>query len=888
MVAERIGHAMEADDLFIDYGIGSSDAVALAGALEARLGVALPSTVLYDHPTPRALAGHLAGGANAREQRPAAGVHDPVAIVGIGCRLPGASGPRQLWHLLTDGVDAIGPVPGERAVRHPGWAEPGVGTGGFLADVDAFDPEFFAISAREAAAMDPQQRMLLEVAHEAFQDAGVRQADLGGSPTGVFVGISSSDFAVRALSGGAEPDGYTPTGVAHSVGANRISYVFDLHGPSMSIDTACSSSLVATHHAVTALRTGQCDLALAGGVNAVLSPDIALCFRTAGILAPDGRCKSFAAHADGMCRSEGAVMVILKRLSDALAGDDRIYAVIRGGAVNSDGRTNGLMSPSAPSQVRLLRAACAAAGVRPAEISYVEAHGSGTRLGDLMELRALSEVLGEGRAEPLRIGSAKSNLGHLEAAAGAAGLAKLALALFHRTLPRSLHARERAEEFDWDRGNLLVQTETEPWEGRLAGVSSFGFGGTNAHLILEAAPSREPVPARPGRHYLPLSAHTPAALRELAGRWRNALDDPDLATGEPLAAAVHTAGARRDHHACRFLVSGADAAELRRELDRAMVDLLAVPPAGARGGALALFFADTPELQPAVTGELLRAGIRPDLVIGHGRGDRRRTLPRSADPGGRGAGGRPPRQGARGTSLRARRARAPGAAPGRGSVPPRRSRRRAGRHRRPAHQSHRGSPAAAGRLTAALEGSQVRFSAAGPVAQRHGKPAVSAAAELKRALRGLETNVGEVAQVSTVTGEPVDGREQDPRYWAAHLAGPSLLAEALDHALRRGVTTFVEIGSDHLAPRLRAVAGERQAHVVRCATLTTSPVRWPGSTSWGTTPAGRRSIRRPDPRPYRCCPGRASGRRTPRRFPHEYRPARRGRLGEALSWRRRR
>ncbi|GAA2695452.1 hypothetical protein GCM10010412_088270 [Nonomuraea recticatena] len=819
MVAERIGHAMEADDLFIDYGIGSSDAVALAGALEARLGVALPSTVLYDHPTPRALAGHLAGGANAREQRPAAGVHDPVAIVGIGCRLPGASGPRQLWHLLTDGVDAIGPVPGERAVRHPGWAEPGVGTGGFLADVDAFDPEFFAISAREAAAMDPQQRMLLEVAHEAFQDAGVRQADLGGSPTGVFVGISSSDFAVRALSGGAEPDGYTPTGVAHSVGANRISYVFDLHGPSMSIDTACSSSLVATHHAVTALRTGQCDLALAGGVNAVLSPDIALCFRTAGILAPDGRCKSFAAHADGMCRSEGAVMVILKRLSDALAGDDRIYAVIRGGAVNSDGRTNGLMSPSAPSQVRLLRAACAAAGVRPAEISYVEAHGSGTRLGDLMELRALSEVLGEGRAEPLRIGSAKSNLGHLEAAAGAAGLAKLALALFHRTLPRSLHARERAEEFDWDRGNLLVQTETEPWEGRLAGVSSFGFGGTNAHLILEAAPSREPVPARPGRHYLPLSAHTPAALRELAGRWRNALDDPDLATGEPLAAAVHTAGARRDHHACRFLVSGADAAELRRELDRAMVDLLAVPPAGARGGALALFFADTPELQPAVTGELLRAGIRPDLVIGHGRGEIAAALYRGALT----------RAGAE--QVAAHHARALAALPYGHAVRVRLERRLAealcrrvdpGVALAATEDPHTslivGPPAAAGRLTAALEGSQVRFSAAGPVAQRHGKPAVSAAAELKRALRGLETNVGEVAQVSTVTGEPVDGREQDPRYWAAHLAGPSLLAEALDHALRRGVTTFVEIGSDHLAPRLRAVAGERQAHVVRCAT----------------------------------------------------------------------
>jgi acyl transferase domain-containing protein len=826
LVAEHTGQAMGADDLFIDRGIGSYDAVALAGALETRLGIALPNTVLYEYPTPRALAGHLAEGAAPREQRPPAAGHEPLAVVGIGCRLPGASGPRQLWRLLSEGVDAIGTVPDERAARHPGWAEPGVGTGGFLADVEAFDPEFFAISAREAAAMDPQQRMLLEVAYETFQDAGARKADLGGSPTGVFVGISSSDFAVRALAGGTEPDGYTPTGVAHSVAANRISYVFDLHGPSMSIDTACSSSLVAIHHAVTALRTGQCDLALAGGVNAVLSPDIALCFRTAGILAPDGRCKSFAAHADGMCRSEGAVMVALRRLSDALAGDDRIYAVIRGGAVNSDGRTNGLMSPSAPSQARLLRAACTAAGVRPEEISYVEAHGSGTRLGDLMELRALAEVLGgEGRAEPLRIGSVKSNVGHLEAAAGAAGLAKLALSLFHGILPRSLHARDRVEEFDWNRGNLLLQAETELWDGRLAGVSSFGFGGTNAHLVLEAAPSRDPIPGRPGRHYLPLSAHTPAALRRLADRWRAVLEDPGLAADEQLAAAVHTAGTRRDHHAYRVAVTGADAAELRRELDRAMADLLAVPPVGTRGAALALFFADTPELRPAVTEQLLRAGIRPDLVIGHGRGEIAAALYRGALTR------------ADAEQVAAHHTQAIATLPRGLAVRVRLERRLAealcrridpGLALAAAEGPHTslvtGHPAAIARLTAALRGSQVRFSAAGTVVRRHGGPAATAAAALERALRGLETNVGEVDQVSTVTGRPVDGRELGPRYWAAHLTGPTLLAEALDLALRRNVSTFVEIGSDQLAPRLRAVAGERHAHVVRCVTPDDFPV----------------------------------------------------------------
>ncbi|TMR19282.1 type I polyketide synthase, partial [Nonomuraea zeae] len=503
LVAERMGVAdVDPDRLFIDYGIGSTDAVALAGVLAEHTGTELPNSAFYEHPTPRALAAHLeevrvGGPAPAPGDSTGPGAFpsastgigglaaEPVAIVGIGCRLPGAGGPGELWELLTSGTDLVGPVPAARAERDEGWAEPGVGMGGFLPEVEAFDPAFFSINAREAAAMDPQQRMLLEVAHEALQDAGLRLADVTRTATGVFVGISSSDYLVGRFSGGLAPDAYTPTGTAHSVAANRISYVFDLHGPSMAIDTACSSSLVAIHQAALALRTGQCDVALAGGVNAVLSPDIGRCFRTAGVLAPDGRCKSFGAGADGMGRSEGTVMVALKRLPDALAAGDRVYALIRGGAVNSDGRTNGLMSPSAPAQVRLLRAACQAAGVAPGQVEYVEAHGSGTRLGDLMELRALSEVLGTAqRPEPLPIGSLKSNLGHLEAAAGAAGVAKVALALFHGVLPGGLHADRPAEDFAWDAGGLRVLTGPEPWDGRLAGVSSFGFGGTNAHLIL--------------------------------------------------------------------------------------------------------------------------------------------------------------------------------------------------------------------------------------------------------------------------------------------------------------------------------------------------------------------------------------------------------------------
>ncbi|MFF3442002.1 beta-ketoacyl synthase N-terminal-like domain-containing protein [Streptosporangium sp. NPDC002721] len=959
LVAERTGQAdTDADRLFIDYGIGSADAVALAAELEARLGVALPTTVFYDHPTPRMLAAYLTTStpspvSSASPGREAAGYSlEPVAIVGIGCRLPGAEGPGDLWRLLADGVDAVGAVPGERAARHPGWREPGVGEGGFLPDVEAFDPAFFAVNAREAEAMDPQQRMLLEVAHESLQDAGLRlngPDGLGGSRTGVFAGISSGDFLVSSFSGAAEPGLYTPTGVAHSVAANRVSYVFDLHGPSMAIDTACSSSLVAVHQAVTALQTGQCDTALAGGVNAILSPDIGLCFRTAGVLAPDGRCKSFGAGADGMGRSEGAVMVTLRRLGDALAAGDRIYALIRGGAVNSDGRTNGLMSPSAPAQVRLLRAACQAAGVDPGDVGYVEAHGSGTRLGDLMELRALSEVMGTaGRPAPLRIGSVKSNVGHLEAAAGAAGLAKLALSLFHGTLPASLHAGRPAEDFDWSAGGLRVQDRLEPWNGRLAGVSSFGFGGTNAHLILEAPPAPPSVPApalalvpaqaslssapavtgragggrgevspraqvrprrqvwedceglppdemwsypdrlaqpmvptgasspgepgEPGetappastgrRHYLPLSAHTHAGLRELVVRWRAALRDPAL----DLAAACRTAGDRRDHHAHRAGVTGADAAELDRELDRALTDLAAATPGGTAPGGLAFVFADEPYLgeprtgephagepgepgEPAEDGasaeraecaefaasaglaelaglaeELRRAGVRPDLVIGHGAGEvaAARHLgvlaPAAADDVARQRArllaGAPPVHALR-VRLARRLAEALCARVGPALA--------VAAVEDPQTCVIVGPRAALAGLAATLTAGDVLCGDLGPATADHSGLAGPLAAELEAALKGLPANVGETVSLSTLTGEPVDGRAQGAGYWARHLAGPSLLGDALTGALDRGVRTFVEIGAVGLGPRLRGVAGGRRARVVRCATASDLP-----------------------------------------------------------------
>ncbi|GAA4089296.1 type I polyketide synthase [Nonomuraea soli] len=861
LVAERTGLSpVDPDRLFIDYGIGSADAVALAADLGGRLGVELPTTVFYDHPTARALDRHLSAlavrhepdrdlsrlavrqepdrdlsrlavrqeqdrhpsGLAVRQDGP--GRLEPVAIVGIGCRVPGAAGPEAFWRLLSEGLDAVVPVPRERAGRHHGWSEPGVGVGGFLPDVQAFDRAFFSINAREAAAMDPQQRMLLEVAHESLQDAGIRANDLAGSQTGVFVGISSGDFLVESFSPGSERDGYTPTGAAHSVAANRISYVFDLHGPSMAVDTACSSSLVAVHQAVIALQTGQCDTALAGGVNAILTPDFGLCFRTAGVLAPDGRCKSFGAKADGMGRSEGAVVLALRRLSDAEAAGDRVYALILGGAVNSDGRTNGLMSPSAPAQARLLRAACSAAGVEPGEIGYVEAHGSGTKLGDLMELRALSEVLGGRGGEPVRVGSVKSNIAHLEAAAGAAGLAKLALALHRGVLPASLHADEPADDFDWGAGGLAVQTRTEPWAGRVAGVSSFGFGGTNAHLILQAPPRPDPGIATgsgSGVLRLPLSAHTPAALRALTERWLDALADPGL----NLAAACHTAVERRDHHAYRLAVSGADASQLTAELERALTALVVSPPPPAAGGPVALVFTGGHAFDAAQGRAydaaheralgLVEAGAGVAMVIGHGSGE----VAAAAF-----AGVLSPGDAALVTAQRARLL-APLAPVStlRVRLAPRLAaalcERVGARAAVSLHEDAQtcvlaGPPAELAKLTAALAGSRVLHDDLGPATPDHSGLAAEIAGELRSALEDLPANVGHLPLVSSLTGAPLDGRAMGARHWVRQLCEPSRLGEALDHAIAQGVRTFVELGPGLAAPLLRA----RTAAVVRCAT----------------------------------------------------------------------
>jgi polyketide synthase 12/epothilone polyketide synthase D len=543
-------------------------------------------------------------------------IPEPIAIIGIGCRFPGrANDPESFWTLLEDRVDAITEVPADRwearAFYDPDPARPGKTYsrwGGFVEGIDRFDPQCFGISPREAARMDPQQRLLLEVAWEALEDAGLPLAPLAGSPTAVFVGISSFDYSVLETSfrdrGGI--DVYSNTGGSLSIAANRISYTFDFRGPGAAVDTACSSALVAVHLACQSLWRDGCRLALAGGVNALLLPDWYVGFCRMGLLSPEGRCRAFDARAGGFVRSEGAGVVVLKHLAQAIADGDRVYAVIRATAVNQDGRTPGMTVPNQEAQEALLRQACRAAGVSPAMIGYVEAHGTGTAVGDPIEARALGRVLSAGRpaGQPCLIGSVKTNIGHLEAGAGIAGLIKVALALHHRRIPGNLHFERPNPEIDFDALRLRVPTHGEPWPDLpgpdTAGVNAFGFGGTNAHVILQEAPSAkiregkapsEPLGAvrsdkvsgavrsdkvspsqdgrmtngfRPRAWLVPLSARSPAALRAAAGAWCEFLArSPRDVTLEDLAA---NAALRRTHHDHRLAVVASSKPELAEAL----------------------------------------------------------------------------------------------------------------------------------------------------------------------------------------------------------------------------------------------------------------------------------------------------------------------------------
>ena len=592
--------SVEPERPFVDYGLDSVQAVTLVGELETWLGHSLSPTLIWDYPSIAALSRYLAReeahdghdqgvetASTAAASSPA--TNEPIAVIGLGCRFPGADGPDAFWRLLRDGVDAVGEVPAERwdaDALYDADGAPGKMTtrwGAFLDGVDRFDPHFFGISPREAARMDPQQRLLLEVAWEALEHAGLPAGRLAGSQTGVFVGISSYDYSRLQFSDPGQIDAYAGTGNAHSVAANRLSYLLDLRGPSLAVDTACSSSLVATHLAVQSLRNGESEVALAGGVNLLLSPELTVAFSQARMMAADGRCKTFDASADGYVRGEGAGVVVLKRLSDALRDGDNVLAVLRGSAVNQDGRSNGLTAPHGPSQQAVIRRALADAGVSPAELSYVEAHGTGTPLGDPIEVQSLRAVLdGDEAPEQCFLGSVKTNIGHLEAAAGVAGLIKVVLALHHEQLPPHLHFQELNPYISLDGSPLQIVSEGRLWprdgRPRVAGVSSFGFGGTNAHLIISdwalevdeeeaarAPAGAEDVVAADAVQLLPISAKSEGALYALAGRYATFLQE----NGDvPLADVCYTAATGRDHFEHRAAFTAADRESLLAKLGR--------------------------------------------------------------------------------------------------------------------------------------------------------------------------------------------------------------------------------------------------------------------------------------------------------------------------------
>ncbi len=854
---------------FRDLGLDSARATGLVARLAERLGRPLSPTLLWQQPTVEALARHLAGAGEMtapafagtlRESR-----DEPIALVGMACRFPGgATSPEAFWQLLADGVDAITEMSGQRwdsaAFFDPDPAAPGKMStrwGGFIEGVDRFDPSFFGISPREAVAMDPQQRHMLELSWEALEDAGIVPGELRGSATGVFFGAMWSDYARLA---GGDPSRialHTATGEDHSIIAARVSYQLGLEGPSLALNTACSSSLVAVHLACQSLWQGESDLALAGGVNLILAPHSTVAMTKFGAMAPDGRSKAFDARADGYVRGEGGGVVVLKPLSRALAARDPIYCVIRGGAVNNDGFSNGLTAPSPQAQEKVVAAACRRAGVEPGEVHYVETHGTGTLLGDPIEAGALGAVLGAGRKpeRALRIGSVKTNLGHLEAAAGIAGLIKTALAIRQRTLVPSLHFETPNPNISFEDLRLSVQDRLEPWphgrETPLAGISSFGFGGTNCHLILAGL---GPHPVR----LVPLAAASEEELAQLMaelGEIAGGLDGPTAFDGLALAAARHLSRGR-----CRIALVAKSPEDLREQLETQRQEMLTGEASRPRivflcsgqggqwlgmgrtllheepvfgavledcdralselGGGSVLAelvateassrLAEVDVLQPVLfsiqvaLGVLWRSwGIEPDAIIGQSLGevsaaclagilsldDAMRVVFHRSRLARRTAG-----QGAMAVvSLAAEDAER--------ALAEHCDQLAVAGENSPVSSVLSGEPRALEAVIARLEQRGVKVARVNVDCAYHSPQMEPLAAELRAALSGLAPRPGRVPMCSTVTGELIEGTACGADYWARNLRQRVRLAPAVRRLLAAGETLFVELGPHPVARR---------------------------------------------------------------------------------------